>query len=227
MTNLAGHIKDKMVEKKMNDDIYTKLCDNLVDLKMDEILALVKQGISDKIPAYDMVMKGLNEGMKEIGRRFEIQEYYLAELMFASEIMNKAIDLLKPHMQTSMESTGTVLIGTVEGDHHDIGKNIVGTILKTSGIKIIDLGVDVQIETWIEKIKELKPDIVGLSCLMAASISSMRNTIQAIQKNHLRDQVKIVIGGGAVSEIIAEQIGADAFAYDAMVALKIIKKLLD
>ncbi len=211
----------------MEKTIFEKIQDFLVSLKMEECLTLIKKGIKEKIPAYEMIMKGIYEAMKQIGEKFEKREYFLAELMFASKITNEAIELLKPHLNTALETSGKILIGTVSGDMHDIGKNIVGTLLKTSGIEVYDIGVDVPIEVWIEKIKEIKPNIVGLSGLMAASVSSMRNTIQAIEKNQLRDKVKIVIGGGTVSQTVADQIGADAYAYDAMEGLKIIRKLLD
>ena len=211
----------------MEKKYFEQVQDSLVNLRIEDCLALIKKGIEEKIPAYDIIMKGIYEAMKQIGEKFEKREYYLAELMFASKITNDAIDLLKPYLNTALETTGKILIGTVSGDMHDIGKNIVGTLLKTSGIEVHDIGVDVPIEVWIEKIKEIKPDIVGLSGLMAASVSSMRNTIQAIVKNQLRDKVKIVIGGGTVSQTVADQIGADAYAYDAMEGLKIIRNLLD
>ncbi|MFX0133648.1 MAG: B12-binding domain-containing protein [Candidatus Hodarchaeota archaeon] len=211
----------------MEKNFFEQIQDSLVNLKMDDCLDLIKKGIEEKVPAYDMIMKGIYEAMKQIGEKFEKREYFLAELMFASKITNDAITLLKPHLNTALDTSGKILIGTVSGDMHDIGKNIVGTLLKTSGIEVYDLGVDVPIEVWIEKIKEIKPNVVGLSGLMAASVSSMRNTIQAIEKNKLRDKVKIVIGGGTVSQTIADQIGADAYAYDAMEGLKIIRNLLD
>ncbi|MFX1452100.1 MAG: B12-binding domain-containing protein [Promethearchaeota archaeon] len=211
----------------MEKNFFKQIEDSLVNLNMEECLSLIKKGIKEKIPAYDMIMKGIYEAMKQIGEKFEKREYFLAELMFASKITNDAIDLLKPHLNTALETSGKILIGTVSGDLHDIGKNIAGTLLKTSGIEVYDLGVDVPTKVWIEKIKEIKPNIVGLSGLMAASVSSMRNTIQAIVKNELRDKVKIVIGGGTVSQTVADQIGADAYAYDAMDGLKIIQKLLD
>ncbi|MHA1384186.1 MAG: cobalamin B12-binding domain-containing protein [Candidatus Helarchaeota archaeon] len=211
----------------MENDFFDKIKESLINLQMDDCLGLVKKGIEDNISAYDIIMKGLYEAMKVIGDRFEKREYFIAELMFSSKIINDSIELLKPHLKTDLKTVGRVLIGTVSGDLHDIGKNIVATLLRTGGIEFYDLGVDVPVEKFIDKVKELKPDIVGLSALMGASISSMRNTIQAIEKNNLRDTVKIVIGGGAVSQTIAEQIGADAYAYDAMEGLKIIRKFLD
>jgi len=211
----------------MENDFFDKIKESLINLQMDDCLGLVKKGIEDNISAYDIIMKGLYEAMKVIGDRFEKREYFIAELMFSSKIINDSIELLKPHLKTDLKTVGRVLIGTVSGDLHDIGKNIVATLLRTGGIEVYDLGVDVPVEKFIDKVKELKPDIVGLSALMGASISSMRNTIQAIEKNNLRDTVKIVIGGGAVSQTIAEQIGADAYAYDAMEGLKIIRKFLD
>ncbi|MHA1381454.1 MAG: cobalamin B12-binding domain-containing protein [Candidatus Helarchaeota archaeon] len=223
MTNLAGLIGDENVE----NNFFEKIKESLVNLQINDCLALIKKGIEDKIPAYDMIMSGLYEAMKVIGEKFEKREYFIAELMFASKIVNDSIDLLKPHLKTDLKTFGVVLIGTVSGDLHDIGKNIMATLLKTNGIEVHDLGVDVPIEKFVEKIKEIKPNIVGLSALMAASISSMRNTIQAIEKNELRDKVKIVVGGGAVSKTIAEQINADAYAYDAMEGLKIIREFLD
>jgi dimethylamine corrinoid protein len=213
--------------KKMGNELFEQIKNSLIDLQINDCLSLVKRGIDDKLPAYDIIMKGLYEAMKVIGEKFEKREYFIAELMFASKIVNDSIDLLKPHLDTALETSGIVLMGTVSGDLHDIGKNIVATVLKTSGIEVHDLGVDVPIEKFVEKIKELKPDVVGLSALMAASISSMRNTIQAIEKVKLRDKVKIVVGGGAISQKVADQIGADAYAYDAMAGLKIIKKFLD
>lgn len=211
----------------MEEDLFEQIQNSLVNLKMEECHSLIKKGIKNEVPAYDMIMKGIYEAMKIIGKKFEDREYFIAELMFAAKITNDAIDILKPYLNTELETSGSILLGTVSGDLHDIGKNIVGTLLKTSGIKVYDLGVDVPINVWIQKIRELKPNIVGLSCLMGASISSMRNTIQEIEKQNLRDQVKIIIGGGAASETVAEQIGADAYAYDAMEALKIIQKFLD
>lgn len=213
--------------RKTETELFNKIQNSLVNLEMEDCLALVKQGIKDQVPAYDMIMNGLYEGMKQIGDKFEAGEYFIPELMFAAHITNNAIDLLKPHLKTKFETSGAILIGTVSGDLHDIGKNIVSTILTVSGIKVYDLGVDVPIELWIQKIKELKPDIVGLSCLMAASLSVMRNVIQEIKKQNLRDQVKIIVGGGALSKTAADQIGADAYAYDAMDALKIVNKFLD
>lgn len=213
--------------KKMETELFNNIENFLVNLEMEECLNLIKKGIKDQVPAYDMILHGLYEGMKQIGDKFEAGEYFIPELMFAAHIVNSAIDLLKPHLKTKIETSGTILIGTVSGDLHDIGKNIVSTILTVSGIKVHDLGVDVPIELWIQKIKELKPDIVGLSCLMAASLSSMRNVIQEIEKRNLRDQVKIIVGGGALSKTAAEQIGADAYAYDAMDALKIVNEFLD
>jgi len=211
----------------MENDFFDKIKESLINLQMDDCLGLVKKGIKDNISAYDIIMKGLYEAMKVIGDRFEKREYFIAELMFSSKIINDSIELLKPHLKTDLKTVGRVLIGTVSGDLHDIGKNIVATLLRTGGIEVYDLGVDVPVEKFIDKVKELKPDIVGLSALMGASISSMRNTIQAIEKNNLRDTVKIIIGGGAVSQTIADQIGADAYAYDAMEGLKIIRKFLD
>ncbi len=213
--------------RKMEAELFDKIQNFLVNLKMDEVLSLIKEAIENQIPAYDIIMNGLYEGMKTVGNKFEVGEYFIPELMFAALITNNSIDLLKPHLKTEFETSGVILLGTVSGDLHDIGKNIVSTILTISGIEVHDLGVDVPIELWIQKIKELKPDLVGLSCLMAASISSMRNTIQEIEKNNLRNQLKIIVGGGALSKTAAEQIGADAYAYDAIEALKIVRELID
>ncbi len=212
---------------KVYGELYQKIQKSLVNLALEENLALIQEGIKKEVPAYEMITDGLYEGMKTIGTKFEEGEYFIPELMFAAHITNKAIELLKPHLKTEFEKSGSILIGTVSGDLHDIGKNIVSTILKVNGIKVYDLGVDVPNELWIQKIKELNPNIVGLSCLMAASISSMRNVIQEIEKNNLRQKVKIIVGGGALSKTVAEQIGADAYAYDAMNALKIINEMLD
>ena len=211
----------------MDAELLKKIETSLVNLQMEECIAAINAGIKDQVPAYNIIQHGLYEGMKQIGDKFEAGEYFIPELMFAAHIVNTAIDLLKPQLKTKIETSGSIIIGTVSGDLHDIGKNIVSTILTVSGIKVHDLGVDVSNELWIRKIKELKPDIVGLSCLMAASLSSMRNVIQEIEKQNLRDQVKIIVGGGALSKTAADQIGADAYAFDAMDALKIVNEFLD
>ena len=230
MINLAGPIGVEPISngvKKMTLNIFENIQHSLVTLNIEATLAAINQGITDQVPAYEMLMDGLYEGMKMVGDKFEAGEYFIPELMFAAHIITNAIDILRPHLQTAIKTSGTVIIGTVSGDLHDIGKNIVGTLLTVSGIKVHDLGVDVPVEVWIQKIKEIKPDIVGLSCLMTASISNMRQIIQEMEKQNLREVVQIIVGGGALSEIAAAQIGADAYAYDAMEGLKIIREFID
>jgi len=168
--------------------------------------------------------------LREIGKRYERGELYLVELLAAGESARKAItDIVEPKLKqlgVKRETIGRVLLGTVEGDIHDIGKNIVAALLSSAGFEIIDLGKDVSTEKFVEAVKESKPHIVGMSALMTTSMIKQRDIVEALKKENLRGEVKVVVGGAPTSQEWAEEIGSDAYGADAIEALKICKSLV-
>jgi 5-methyltetrahydrofolate--homocysteine methyltransferase len=166
--------------------------------------------------------------MREIGCRFEAGDYYVPEMLIAARNMQTGMTLLNPYLQkSSVKSSGEVLIGTVKGDLHDIGKNLVPLMLEGDGFEIKDLGVDVPVGEFIRALKEEKPDILALSALLTTTMQMMRTTIDAVNAEGLRDQVKVIVGGAPVTEAYATQIGADDFSPDASSAVTVAKSLIN
>jgi 5-methyltetrahydrofolate--homocysteine methyltransferase len=172
------------------------------------------------------ILNDCTRAMETVGKRFEAGEYFLPELMMAGEMMNQISEMVKPKLkgQVTSKKRGKVLIGTVEGDVHDIGKGIVSFLLGVNGFEVCDIGVDVPPGKFVEKIKNFKPQVVGLSGLLTLAYDSMKNTVQAIDKASLRNGVKIMIGGGQMGETVREYTGADAFGKDAMEGVTLAKK---
>lgn len=175
----------------------------------------------------DILAEGMISAMKEVGKRFEEGDYYVPEMLVAARAMQAALTLLKPSLGASgVKATGTVVIGTVKGDLHDIGKNLVKLMLEGAGFEVNDLGVDVSPEKFVEVISSGNVDIVALSALLTTTMPYMQTTIEAIQQAGLRDQVKIMVGGAPVTQDIALQIGADGFSADASSAPSLAQSLL-
>ncbi|MBS7648387.1 MAG: corrinoid protein [Candidatus Bathyarchaeia archaeon] len=206
------------------EEILSKIRDAIVNLDIDNIQRYCVEAIEAGIPAYDVVMKGMSKGMEVVGEKYERNEYFLAELIMAGEVMKEGMKVLEPHLKSSeMKKVGKVVIGTVRGDLHDIGKNIVVTLLSAAGFDVIDLGVDVPPEKFVEAVKEYKPDILGMSALLTTTMIEMENVIKALKEAGLRDKVKIIIGGAPITKEYADKIGADAAARDAVEGVNICK----
>lgn len=189
----------------------------------DNVPAALKAGLDPNIILND----GMIAAMREVGARFEAGEYYVPEMLIAARAMQSGMTLLKPHLQKAdRKSSGKVLMGTVKGDLHDIGKNLVGLMLEGAGYEIIDLGVDVPAEEFVRKATEIQPDVVGMSALLTTTMSSMKTTIDALTAAGLRNQVKVIVGGAPVTEAYAQQIEADGFSPDASRAVNLVKALL-
>jgi len=172
----------------------------------------------------------LAEGIKNIGNLFERGEIFLPELIMAAEAMKAGTEILMSEVRKrglNVKKLGKVVIGTVQGDIHDIGKNIVISMLEASGFKVIDLGVDVPAEEFIKKVKEVQPDVLGMSALLTTTAPEQSRVIEMLKDSGLRDKVKVIIGGAATSESWADEIGADAYAADAVEAVKKIKHLIE
>lgn len=195
----------------------------IADLEEEQVPVLVKERLAGGVSPLEIV-NSLQQGMAEVGARFEAGEYFLSELVMCGEIMKDAMDLLEPHLTgTSGEYKGTIVIGTVKGDIHDLGKNIVVMLLKGSGYNVFDLGVDVPKEKFIEAIKESQAPLVGMSVLLTACQESMREAIEAIRAAGL--DTKIMIGGNYVDETVKEYVGADYCAKSASDGLKFADRL--
>jgi trimethylamine corrinoid protein len=202
-----------------------KLVDAMTNMREIEALEIAKalvNGDEDPIKILDDCTKA----METVGKRFEAGEYFLPELMMAGEILRQISEMVKPKLKGEVTSKkrGKVLIGTVEGDIHDIGKDIVSFLLDVDGFEVRNIGIDVPPGKFVEEIKDFKPQVVGLSGLLTLAYDSMKKTVQAIEEAGLRNSVKIMIGGGQMSERVKEFVGADAFGKDAMEGVTLAKK---
>ncbi|MFB0562253.1 MAG: corrinoid protein [Candidatus Lokiarchaeia archaeon] len=193
----------------------------------DMVRKAAEEAIKAGISAVDAIVKGMSEGMKVVGKKFEDKEYFLPDLLASGAAMQTGIDLLKPHIKVGeMESSGTVVIGQVEGDIHTIGKGLVATMLELSGFKVYDIGEDVPAERFAEKAIEVNADIVAASCLLSACRPVMEKIEEALKMAEIRDQLKTMVGGAAVSESHARKIGADGYGDNAPEAVRIAKELV-
>jgi len=188
---------------------------------------LVRLSLAEGLTPKEILEKGLIQGMDIIGEKFKKNEVYVPEVLIAARAMHAGMDVLKPKLtETGVKNIGKVIIGTVKGDLHDIGKNLVKMMLEGAGFEVIDLGVDVGEEKFIEAIKEQKPNIVGMSALLTTTMINMPKVINAIKNAGLREKVKIMIGGAPITKNYAEQIGADGYSPDAASAVTDAKKLI-
>ncbi|MEM2876304.1 MAG: corrinoid protein [Candidatus Bathyarchaeia archaeon] len=209
-------------------DILKRISDAIVEFDIDNIKKLINEALEAGVPPLEIVNEGMAKGMDIVGKKYEEKEYFLAELIMAGEVMKTGMEALEPHLKASpVSKTGIVVIGTVKGDLHDIGKNIVVTLLKPAGFEVHDLGVDVEPQKFVEKVKETNADIVALSALLTTTMVEMENVIKALEKAGVRDKVKVIIGGAPITEEFASKIGADAYAVDAVKGLEICKEFME
>jgi len=197
----------------------------IADLEENEALRITRAKL-DRGEAPHLILEESRDGMRTVGKRFSDGTYFLPELIFSAEIFKEITEIVKPRLKedASVERSGKVVIGTVAGDIHDIGKNIVVFMLDVSGFEVYDLGVDVPPQKFIEKIKETSAPIVGLSGFLTLAFDSMKETVDVIKAAGLRDKVKIMIGGGQIDEEISKYTNADAFGRDAMAAVSLAKE---
>jgi 5-methyltetrahydrofolate--homocysteine methyltransferase len=211
----------------MVKEIVTSIRDELINCQTDVVLDLVKQGINQGIKASTIVNQGLTAGIRVLGDRFEKGEAFLPELAVAAETMKQALVFLDPHLAKSVdeEALGTIIIGTVQGDIHDIGKSIVATMLTVAGFTVYDLGTDVSPEAFITKAREVNADIIAMSALLTTTMDRMQETVDLLEHENLKDQVKVMVGGAPVSQQFADRIGADGYGVDFNQAVAIAKRL--
>ncbi|MCX6080599.1 MAG: corrinoid protein [Chloroflexi bacterium] len=203
------------------------LYDAILDGDVSNAQAGVRTALEAGVEPGIVLAEGMIAAMKEVGRRFEEGDYFVPEMLIAARAMQAALALLKPHLVGSdVKSAGKVAIGTVKGDLHDIGKNLVALMLEGAGFEVLDLGVDVSPEKFVDAITTGGADIVAFSALLTTTMPNMKATIDAIQQAGLRDKVKIIIGGAPVTQDYADQIGADGFASDASRGVSLAQSLL-
>ncbi|ACL70285.1 corrinoid protein [Halothermothrix orenii] len=187
----------------------------------------IKKALDDGVTPKEILNTGLIGGMSIIGEKFKNNEVFVPEVLIAARAMNAGMDILKPKLiETGVDYIGKFVIGTVKGDLHDIGKNLVKMMFEGNGFEVIDLGTDVAPEQFVAAVKEHKPDIVGMSALLTTTMPEMENTIKALKDEGLRDDVAVMIGGAPVTDKFASEIGADAYAKDAATAATMAKKFL-
>ena len=225
----------------MAEDILKLIQENVVqgrltqeDEGMDEgmegqpgVTELIMEAITQNITARDIINKGLTVGMDIVGQRFEAKEYYIPDMLASAQTVGAAMEILEPHLiKSGMKTKGTVIVATVKGDLHDIGKNIVSILLRGAGYKVKDLGNDIDTQTIVNAVRDERPQILGLSALLVSTMGHMTETIQSLTENGLRNKVKIIIGGAPVSEEFALSIGADGYGADGFQAVQIVESLI-
>ncbi|MEJ2039010.1 MAG: cobalamin-dependent protein [Desulfosarcinaceae bacterium] len=205
--------------------MFEKLADAIINIREDEALEIT-QALIDKGEDPIAILDKCTEAIEEVGKRFEAGTYYLPELLMSGEMLKRISDLVKPSIKQDAvaEKKGKVLIGTVQGDIHDIGKNIVSFLLDINGFEVRDIGIDIPPADFVKAIEEFEPQVVGLSGLLTLAYDAMKETVQALSEAGLRDKVKVMIGGGQMSEKISDYVGADAYGKDAMHGVSLVKE---
>jgi 5-methyltetrahydrofolate--homocysteine methyltransferase len=217
--------------KTLNDDenVLREISDGVVNFNVDNVKKAVQEALDNGLDPLRIMEEGLAKGARVMGDRFANGDAFLTELFLAAEAMKAGVEMLKPHMSKKSEKRGAakVILCTVKGDIHDIGKNIVGVLLESAGFDVIDLGVDVGAEKIAETIAEVKPRILGMSALLSTTAPEQAVAIGELKKRGLRGSVKVIVGGTAVTAEWAKEIGADGYAADASEAVGIVKSLVE
>jgi len=207
-----------------NEDLLQSLAEAVVDGDEEMVSELTEKALSEGLEPLSIINDGLTKGIQIVGANFAAGKFYLPDLLIGAKAMDAGIKILEPLMTGSnRESLGKVLMGTVQGDLHEIGKNIVIMMLKTAGFEVIDLGIDVPSQKFIEKTREIKPDILGISALLTTTIARQKEIIELLEEEGLRKSVKVMIGGAPINQAWADKIGADGYAEDATVAVDVAK----
>lgn len=208
-------------------DILKKVAKAVCEMEVDETITLIKEALTAGVDPQEILNNGLIKGMEKAGQLFEKQEYFVPELLLCSDAMYAGLEILQPLIKNSRSvSKGKIVIGVVEGDTHDIGKNIVKIMLETASFEVIDLGRDVPVEKFIDKAVEVGANMIALSTLMTTTMDGMEKSIKLLNERGLRDKFKVLIGGGPVSQSFADKIGADGYSVNAFGAVRMAESLM-
>jgi len=215
------------MESSMRESLKEKMAESFSEYDREITAGLVQEALRNQMPPLEIV-EALSKGLRRIGDMFGEGQVFLPEIVMAASVMEASMGMLAPLLSDSKISTmfGRIVIGTVKGDIHDIGKNIVRSVLQANGFQVVDLGVDVSAEKFVEAVKRHKPDILAMSALLTITVNEMPRVIQELQENGMRGQLKVIIGGAPTTEGYARKIGADAWGSDANDAVTKVKMLL-
>jgi 5-methyltetrahydrofolate--homocysteine methyltransferase len=219
---LLNELRRNVVLGRVNkdEDLYEEM------IGQPGVVELTKRCIDEGLAIKDIFHAGLIDSMDEVGKRYEAGEYFLPDLIASADAMIGGLNILKPHLaEKEIKSQGKVIIATVEGDEHDIGKNLVGIMLRAAGFTVVDLGTRVPAEEIAKSVAEHEPDVLGLSALLTSTMPHMKETLEELEKQNLREDVRIMVGGAPVSQEFADSIGADAYGEDAFEAVEKAKQL--
>ncbi|GAA0122432.1 MAG: corrinoid protein [Clostridium argentinense] len=208
-------------------DLILDLKQSVVDMEEDDTKSLAEKCVENKIDPFTAINEGLAMGMQEAGKLYEDGEYYIPELLMCSDAMYAGLDVLRPHLKSeSNDNDLRAVVGVVEGDTHDIGKNLFKIMLETNGFKVLDLGRDVPPSEFVNEAKKFNANLVGMSTLMTTTMDNMQVVIDLLKKEGIREDVVVMVGGGPISQNFADRIGADAYAPEASKAARIAKNLV-
>jgi dimethylamine corrinoid protein len=212
---------------KNEKELFQRLSDAVVDMDEDEAVAVANEVVERGVDAYRAIEKGLSAGMERAGELFDEEEYFIPELLMCSDAMYAGMDVLKPHLRSDgVAEKHKVVIGVVEGDTHDIGKNLVKIMLETSGFDVTDLGRDIPPARFVEAAKEIGANIIALSTLMTTTMEGMGAVVRQLSEEGIRDRFKVIVGGGPISQGFADRIGADGYAVNAADAIRLARSLV-
>jgi len=213
----------------MPEEMFNKMAQAVIDGEADDAVALAKQALDDGIDPLACITNGLTKGIQDVGELFASGEYYLPELIIGADAMKAALEILEPELTGDQrrEVVATVVIGTVEGDLHEIGKTLVGTMLTANGFKVVDIGIDKSTSEFIEAVKANDASIIGASALLTTTMLQQGKLIEALKEAGLREKVMVMVGGAPITDSYAKQIGADGYAKNAISAVDLAFRLAD
>jgi len=213
-----------------NEEFLNKVKKEIIEGNKDEAVQLAQRAIAEKMDLTEVIEKGFIPGIKKVGQLWEEGEYFLPELIRSTECMKAAMEIMQPELekaQIDVRSAGKIVIGTVEGDIHDIGKNLVASILSANGFDVVDLGADVKLETFIEKAEEVNANLICLSALLTTTMTGQKKLIELLKVKDLYGRFKVMVGGAPVNQKWADDIGADGYSENALAAVSTAKKLVE
>lgn len=212
----------------VKEELLKRLSDGVVNMEEDDVAEAAQEYLKAGYPAFDGIMKGLIDGMNRAGQLYEEEEYFVTDVLLCSDAMYAGLDVLRPCLPDEEDKAKRKgVIGVVEGDTHDIGKNLVKIMMETAGFDMIDLGRDVPLQKFVDTAREEGAELICMSTLMTTTMGGMETVIHLLEENGLRDKVKVMIGGGPISQRYADKIGADGYSQNAVEAVKLAKRLLD
>lgn len=214
---------------RSKEELLAKLSECVVEMEEEEVVDVAKEYIEAGYPAFDGIMDGLVDGMNKASDLYDAEEYFVTDVLLCSDAMYAGLEVLRPHLPENADvgEKPKAVIGVVEGDTHDIGKNLVKIMMDTAGFEMYDLGRDVPLDAFVDKAIEVNASIVCMSTLMTTTMVGMRTVIEKLQERGIRDKVKVMIGGSPISQKYADEIGADGYSTNAVEAVKLAKRLLN